>query len=169
MSESIKLLPSELPVRYCFVLNPYPDLRYSSCPYCQHKTGQRKIPLLIHVEPLNLVALNYTCRYCKACDLLIANKNEIENFLTDLFVETIPEIVGNRYLVVGTLEKSAWRKGMHQSITAGEMLPYASYFKETYKELRVQRPGWYKADQEPPIMEPPPPKDWIQATNASGN
>ena len=63
---------SKLPKRYCIVSNPYPDLRYSRCPYCLHKTGQRKIPLLIHVEPLHLVALNYTCRYCQACDLLIA-------------------------------------------------------------------------------------------------
>ena len=169
MPEPIKLLPSDLPVQYCFVLNPYPDLRISSCPYCEHKTGQRKIPLLIHVEPLYVVALNYTCRYCQTCDLLIADKNEIERFLTDRFVDTIPEIVGNRYLVVGTVEKTAWRKGMQQSLTAGEIVPYASYFKKTYQELRVHRPGWYKADQEPPIMEPPPSKDWIQATNAPGN
>jgi hypothetical protein len=117
--------------------------------------------LLIHVEPQHLVALNYTCRYCQACDLLIANKYEIESYLTDMFIENTPEIVGNKYLVVGTVEKTAWRKGMQQSITVGEMLPYACYFKETYKELRAQRPGWYKADQEPPIMEPPPPKDWV--------
>ena len=169
LSVLTKLLPSELPVRYSFVLNPYPDLRISSCPYCQQKTGQRKIPLLIQVDPLHLVAFNHTCRYCEACDLLIADKNEIERFLTDRFVDTIPEIVGNRYLIVGTVEKTAWSKGMQQPITAGEMLPYACYFKETYKELRAHRPGWYKAGQEPPIMEPPPPKDWIQATNASGN
>ena len=161
MPESTKLQLSELPARYCFVMNPYPDLRYSSCPYCLNKTGQRKIPLLIYVEPLHFVALNYTCRYCKACDLLIANKHEIESYLTDTFTESIPEIVGNKYLIVGTVEKSAWRKGMQQPIAAGEMLPYACYFKEVYKELRAQRPGWYKAGQEPPIMEPPPPKDWI--------
>ncbi len=168
MSESIKQL-SKLPVRYCFVMNPYPGFRYSSCPYCQHKTGQRKIPLLIHVEPLHLVALNYTCRYCQTCDLLIANKHEIESYLAGMFIEAIPEIVGNKYLVVGTVEKTAWRKGMHQSMLVGEMLPYASYFKETYRELRAQRPGWYKVGQEPPILEPPLPKDWIKGNSSSSS
>ena len=33
-------------------------IRFSKCPACQNKTGQRKLPLLIHVDPKNLIALN---------------------------------------------------------------------------------------------------------------
>ena len=78
----------DLPPHYHFSLNPYPDMRFSSCPRCQAKTGQRKLPLLIHIDPHVLMALNYTNRYCKRCDLLIAHKAEIEHYLTEMFRET---------------------------------------------------------------------------------
>jgi hypothetical protein len=53
-----------LPPKYNFSLNPYPELRFSKFPDCQNKTGQRTLPLLIHVEPKDFIALNYTNRYC---------------------------------------------------------------------------------------------------------
>jgi hypothetical protein len=153
----------ELPPRYCFVLNPYPDMGVSRCPFCEHKTGQRKIPLLIHVAPMHLIALNYTCRYCQACDLLIAHKHAIEHLLTGMFRQYDPEVVGNDYLIVGTVEKAAWREGLQRPKAVAEMLPHASDFAEYYNELRVTRPGWYKADQEPPVMEPPPSQEWVKS------
>ena len=58
------------PPRYRFFLNPYTDARFMKCPQCLAKTRQRKLPLVIHIEPLQLVALNKTCRYCPHCDLL---------------------------------------------------------------------------------------------------
>ncbi len=102
--------------KYSFILNPYPDQRISRCPFCEEKTGQRKIPLLIHTDPLHLIALNYTCRYCKDCDLLIAHKHEVEHLLTDLFRQFDPEVIGNDYLIIGTVEKKAWREGLKQSL-----------------------------------------------------
>ena len=80
MAKAKKSQFGELPPKYSFVLNPYPDMRVGRCPYCEHKTGQRKIPLLIHVKPMHLIALNYTCRYCRTCDLLIADKHTIEHW-----------------------------------------------------------------------------------------
>jgi len=53
---------------------------------------------------MHLIALNYTCRYCKSCDLLIAHKHEIEHLLTNLFSQIEPETVGNEYLII--LKKS---------------------------------------------------------------
>ena len=95
----------ELPPSYNFVLNPYPEERLSRCPFCAEKTGQRKIPLFIHVDPMQLIALNYTCRYCHNCDVLIAHKHEIEHHLTELFRRMAPETIGNDYLIMGTMEK----------------------------------------------------------------
>jgi hypothetical protein len=161
MSKIKKSQLGALPARYHFILNPYPDFRVSLCPYCKHKTGQRKIPLLIHVAPVHLIALKYTCRYCTYCDLLIANKHEVEEAMTAMFIKTTPGIIGNKYLIVGTVENTAWRKGLKQPILVEEMLPYASDFVQSYKELRMSRLGWYKADQEPPIREPPPSQDWV--------
>ncbi len=131
----------ELPPKYSFMLNPYPDQRVSRCPLCEGKTGQRKIPLLIHIDPLHLIALNYTNRYCSVCDLLVANKHEIEHLLTDLFRQYDPRVIGNNYLIVGTVEKDAWREGLEQPKAINEMLPHASDFATYYQELRVTRPG----------------------------
>jgi hypothetical protein len=152
----------ELPPRYNFMLNPYPDQRISRCPLCENKTGQRKLPLLIHVDPAHLIALNYTCRYCPACDLLVGHKHAIEHLLTELFRRMEPEAIGNRYLIIGTVEKGTWREGLTQPKAIVDMLPHASDFADYYQELRVTQPGWYKANQEPPVMEPPPSREWVK-------
>jgi hypothetical protein len=48
------------------------------CPQCLAGTRQRELPLVIHIEPLQLVALNKACRYCPHCDLLIAHQDQLE-------------------------------------------------------------------------------------------
>jgi hypothetical protein len=93
-------------------LNPYTDVRFTNCPQCSKKMRQRKLPLVIHVDPMQLLALNKTCRYCPACDLLIAHQDEIEALLATFFGEQRPEIVGNDYLVVGTEDRADWLRGM---------------------------------------------------------
>ncbi len=163
MAKTKKPQFGKLPPKYSFILNPYPDVRVSRCPFCEHKTGQRKIPLLIHVASGPLIALNYTCRYCQACDLLIAHKHAIEHLLTELFRRSNPEAIGNEYLIMGTVEKTAWREGLQQQKAIAEMLACVSSFTESYKDLRVTRPGYYKADQEPPLMEPPLSQEWVKS------
>jgi len=152
----------ELPPRYHFIFNPYPDERLSRCPLCNQKSRQRKIPLLIHVDPLYLIALNYTCRYCPDCDLLIAHKHEIEHLLTELFRQRAPDMIGNDYLVLGTVEKGAWHEGVARPAGIEEMLAHTSDFVVVYEELRMSRPGYYRDDQEPPILEPPPSREWVK-------
>lgn len=152
----------ELSPRYNFIVNPYPDQRMSRCPICEEKTGQRKLPLIIHVDPLQLVALNYTNRYCRHCDLLIAHRHEVERLLTDLFRRIDPAAIGNDYLILGTLDKKAWRKHKAQPHEVTEMRAHIHDFKTVYQELRISRPGWYKRGQTPPIAEPPPSEEWIK-------
>ena len=153
--------------QYTFMLNPYPDIRVSRCPICEKKTGQRKMPLLIHVDPMYLIALNYTCRYCKICDLLVADKHCIEHMLAEMFYETDACAVGNEYFCIGTVEKSAWREGLHQPKVFTEMRPHVSDFVNNYKEMRVSRPGWYAAGQEPPLLEPPVSQEWVKTSSDS--
>ena len=85
------------PPRYRFFLNPYQDARFSKCPQCANKTGQRKLPLFIHIDPKQPLLLNKTCRYCSYCDLLIAHQNELDEIITRVFTVLDPEIVGNTY------------------------------------------------------------------------
>ena len=99
----------KLPCRYTFILNPYTDARFTRCPGCDQPTKVRKLPLFIHVDPLNPIVLGKTCRYCPDCDLLIVHQDELEAQLEALFEERDPSLVGNDYLVLGTVERQAWR------------------------------------------------------------
>jgi hypothetical protein len=150
-----------LPPKYNFSLNPYPELRFSKCPDCQNKTGQRTLPLLIHVEPKDFIALNYTNRYCAHCDMLIGHKHEIEHHLTEVFLGINPEIIGNSYLVFGTVVKKAWRENIKQPKPPNEMLQYVHDF-QSYQKLRMTMAGWFPKDQDPPVMDPPLPAEWVK-------
>jgi len=160
MSKTKKFQFGRMPSAYNFVFNPYPDERISRCPFCEKKTGQRKIPLLIHIDPLHLVALNYTCRYCRDCDLLIAHKHEVEHLLTALFMERDPSAIGNDYLVLGTVEKKAWREDIGQPKSIEKMRANTHDFKTYYQQLRMKQQGWYQFDEEPPVREPPLSQEW---------
>jgi len=118
------------PPRYRFCLNPYSDVRFTTCPQCGKKTRQRKLPLVIHIDPQQLIALNKTCRYCPTCDLLIAHQDEIEAFLAAFFGEQRPEIVGNNYLVVGTEDRADWLRGMKTTQTIPDLLEHLHDFAE---------------------------------------
>ena len=123
----------EQPPRYSFFLNLYTDVRFTSCPKCGNRTRQRKLPLVIHVDPRNPVAINKTCRYCPTCDLLIAHKNEIEQQLALLFTRHNPALMGNDYLVIGTQDRADWRRGMKTPLTIQEMLDSLHDFEEVLR------------------------------------
>ena len=118
------------PRRYDFFLNPYHDWRFSRCPKCDEKTRLRKLPLVIHVDPRNPVALNKSCRYCPACDLVIAHQDEIEAQLTLLFSERAPALVGNDYLVMGTMDRAIWRQSLKQPMLIRELLDHVHIFEQ---------------------------------------
>jgi len=148
----------KLPPQYTFILNPYAEYRFTRCPGCERKMRQRKLPLFIHVDPMNPVVLNYTCRYCPDCDLLIAHQDQIEELLAGIFAELDPSVIGNDYLIMGTVERQAWREGVKQPQGIPEMLEHLHVFKEV-RTVRVQPGGWYPADMDPserPIQEPTP-------------
>ena len=100
-----------LPLKYNFVMNPYHDIKIRQCPYCNNKAGTIKIPLMIHIKPVYWLSLNQSCCYCSKCDLLIANKLDIEHSLTEMFRQNNPEIIGNEYYVIGTVKKLHGEKG----------------------------------------------------------
>jgi len=141
----------KLPPKYTFILNPYTDARFTRCPGCDQKTKQRKLPLFIHVEPLRPVVLGKTCRYCPACDLLIVHQDELEAQLEALFAERDPSLIGNDYLVLGTVERQAWRESLKQPKGIQEMLEHLHDFKGV-RTVEYRPAGWYPAD-EPPARE----------------
>jgi hypothetical protein len=118
------------PPRYRFFLNPYQDARFSTCPQCANKTGQRKLPLFIHIDPKQPLLLNKTCRYCSHCDLLIAHQNELDEIITRVFTVLNPEIVGNTYLVIGTLDRADWKRIDQDKLPIQDSIEALHDFKE---------------------------------------
>jgi hypothetical protein len=117
----------ELPARYKFFLNPYSDMRFTRCPQCEGKTTQKKLPLVIHVEPHYPVNLNYMCRYCPKCDILIAHKDESEGHLHRLFSE-----------------RAYWKEGFTKPHFPQETLANLHGFKEY---LNFKRTGRWLPDE----------------------
>ena len=131
---------------YNFILNPHSETRVSTCPGCEERMHQRKVPLFIHVDPINPVVMGYTCRYCPDCDLLVAHQDEIESLLANLFAERDPSLIGNDYLVMGTVERKPWRESLTEPMGIPEALEHLHDFKEVWS-FEYRPAGWYR-DQE---------------------
>ena len=148
----------KLPPLYSFALNPYEDVRFSTCPECGQRTLLRKVPLVIHVQPAHPLILNKRCRYCPDCDLLIVHQDELEHWLAVSFQERMPEIIGNDYFVLGTVDKATWRKQQKESIPMGELAAYLHDFKD-HLQISYSPPGWYPEDDDPISRDASPPTD----------
>ena len=136
-----------LPPRYRFILNPYPDQRFSSCPDCRKLTKWRKFVLLVHIDPMHLLAQNIHCRFCPDCDLLIVHQDELETQLVHHVSEHFPADVGNAYLVLGTMERAAWNENRRNPKPLPEILDAVADFREVLT-IKVRPAGWYRDDEE---------------------
>ncbi len=133
----------KLPPMYDFILNPYAETRVGRCPICERKMRQRKVPLLIHIDPTYLVTLGYTCRYCPDCELLVAHQDDIEHLLASMFAERDPSVIGNDYMVMGTVERAFWRAGMKAPPgRIEELLDNLHDFRQVL-EFEYRPAGWY--------------------------
>ena len=131
----------KLPVRHKFFLNPYPDDRFTRCPMCQGTMKQRKRPFLIHIDPHVLLTLNMTTRYCPACDLIIMHQDVLEDLLVRSLEQKMPDIIGNDYLVIGTVERATWRTAQKQPLDHAALFAGLAEFNEVLVFEPAQR-GW---------------------------
>lgn len=130
------------PRRYkFFFLNPYQDVRFSYCPKCAGKTKLRKVPLVIDLNFFQPIALNKACRYCPACDLLIAHQDEIDEHLVSVFTQESLEKSLKDYWVLGTMERSDWQRSCDQSMTPTQITECLYGFKQT---LKFEPSQWVK-------------------------
>lgn len=134
--------------RYSFALNPYQDVRFSTCPKCKRLTHLRKFPLLIHVDQFGLFALGKTCRYCSKCEFIIAHQDELESVLAAAFAEQAPQFIGNDYFIIGTVERKVWKKGLDAKIDLQDILDHTADFKK-YFTLSYEPAQWVPAKKKP--------------------
>ena len=119
--------------RHYFFLNPYNDTAFCKCPKCRGKTKIRKFPLVIHIDPGQLFVLNKLSRYCTSCDLIIAKQAEIESYMAQTFEKNAPEIRGNKYLVMGTLERKDWQVVKRGELVPNETIDLMYLFKDLWR------------------------------------
>jgi hypothetical protein len=138
----------KLPARYSFILNQYPEERLSKCLLCSRPTHSRKFALFVHIDRWGPMVLGKTCKYCARCELIIAHRHELESELAHSFSRLAPEMIGNEYLVIGTVEKKVWQQGLKgNSPRFEETLAHTADFKKVY-DITVEPGGWYPADEE---------------------
>ncbi|MEW6732711.1 MAG: hypothetical protein AB1489_15400 [Acidobacteriota bacterium] len=136
----------KLPPRYSFILNQYVEERLSKCPKCNQPTHQRKFPLFIHIENYGPIVQGFTCRYCTRCELIVAHQHELEEQLARSFLLINPRVIGNKYLVVGTVDRKVWQQGMKEAATIEATLNHLADFKEVLT-LEVKPAGWYRSEE----------------------
>lgn len=77
----------------------------------------------------------------------MVHQNELEAELANSFSRIAPDVIGNEYMVLGTVDKKFWKNGLKGS--GGEiieMLRHIADFKKVY-DLHVEPGGWYPADE----------------------
>lgn len=133
------------PPRYSFSINPYREARFTKCPICRRPNFARKFPLLIHIDAWGLLTLGKTCRYCAKCEFIIVHQDELESELAEIFTKRAPAVVGNQYLVLGTVDKKFWRQSMTEPDTLEELRQHAADFKKRLS-LMFDPGGWRPSD-----------------------
>jgi hypothetical protein len=132
--------------RHYFFLNPYEDAAFTKCPKCENNTKIRKFPLVIHIDPQQLLLLNKKCRYCVKCDLIITKKSELESLMAASFEQYKPEIIGNNYLVMGVAERRDWLDSKKGKMLQGETMERLLVFKDILN-FELVPAGWYHEDE----------------------
>ncbi len=132
--------------RHYLFLNPYDDMAFTRCPKCEEKTKIRKYCLVIHIDPKCLLSLNKSCRYCPECDLIIVKRAELKGILTAFCEQNAPEIEGNDFFVLGTMERKDWKKGQTEEMSQQEAIKRLFPFKDAWK-FEVIPAGWYPKEQ----------------------
>jgi hypothetical protein len=131
------------------MLNPQAVERLSRCPTCQKRTHPRKFALFIHVDGWGAMALGKTCRYCAACELIVAHQDKLEAELAHTFGRIAPEAVGKQYVVLGTIDKNKklWQAGLEgRGGDPTTILEHVADYERAY-DLVYEPGGWYKEDE----------------------
>lgn len=116
--------------KHRFFLNPYEDARFTRCPQCTEKTKVRKYPFGIHIDPEIFLILNMSGRYCTDCDLIILHEDKVETLMVLTFEKTAPHIIGNDYLILGTVERNQFHKASKEGGTSKDFFDNLHDFKE---------------------------------------
>ncbi|MGZ3609489.1 MAG: hypothetical protein ACXWOL_01495 [Ktedonobacteraceae bacterium] len=120
----------KLSPHYRFFLNHYKDEHFTTCPRCRYKSRLRKFSLFILVAPEQPIVLDKICRYCFHCELIIVHQDQLEEQLVAFFSTFDPDIIGNDYLIIGTLDQASRKRKSYNQFPVIELLEDLHDFKE---------------------------------------
>lgn len=138
----------KLPARYKFLLNPHASLRASRCPICNKLTYPRKFALLVHVDGWGPFVVGKTCKFCSKEQLIICHQDELDTELARAFTTLNPQVIGDDYRVLGTIEMGIFKTGLTAGHSLGELLEHTADFKK-HIDLAFDPGGWRNADADP--------------------
>jgi hypothetical protein len=130
------------PPRYTFLLNPHRELRLSACPTCHRPTFLRKFALFIHIDGWGPHMLRRACKYCSRCEMILCDQAELEAELAHVFAIRQPKVIGNEYLVIGTIDTKLAKAGLSgQAMQLDQVVAHLSDFNRC-KNLAYDPGGW---------------------------
>jgi hypothetical protein len=86
-----------------------------------------------------LVFLGKNCRLCVGCEVLIAHQAEIEQLLSASLGRAVDS---QKFMVLGTLDRQVWRRGLAQPLSFDVVKTHMADFK-TYLRVDFTPAGWY--------------------------
>jgi hypothetical protein len=95
----------------------------------------------LNIFPNQPFTLNMTGRYCPKCDLLILHQDKLESLMVYSMEKFDPSLIGNEYLVMGTVERKAWREAQKQPSSYDVIFDNMHDFKEVV-EIKPVRWNW---------------------------
>lgn len=104
------------------------------------------MPLLLVVDGYGPFVLGKTGPYCANCRLLIVHRDELEGELATIFEQLAPEVIGGEYVVLGTVDLRAWRKGMSTATNIEEVLHHTAPFT-TKLTIEYTPAGWVPSER----------------------
>ena len=96
--------------------------------------------MVIHVEGIGMVLLGKTCRLCLRCDTLVVHKAELDDLLRTVINVPQPE-----YVVLGTIDKHVYRRGLSGGASLEDVKEHMADFK-SYWKVDVTSAGWCPKD-----------------------
>ena len=132
---------------YYFYLNPHDEYKWTRCPKCDLQTRARKYCLMIHYEDKaanyrQMISLNKSCKFCTHCELIIAQKSEVEHLLNQIVSNKGLKFIPNHYFVFGTMDRKHWNKGQKEAINPAEALNTVAPFIDVW-DFDIRPAGWY--------------------------
>lgn len=129
--------------RHYFWLNSYREMAFTRCPKCERKTKVRKKRLAIDVLNKTLLLANVTNKYCQECDLIIINKDKIENMLSQLTYFDKRSILPDDYFIFGTIGRTNYNKCMNRGTYPSDCIKLVNPFIDKL-HIKIRPAGWYK-------------------------